>query len=170
MFIAPLTAEQILCGLAPIHNQKDISLLHNFPAGHKIAMESSVPTCMTYCCYIKSTAVKLLTQYNFFDSDNDDTQINNTCERLIAYVLQKFELKTRFITSTEELISENTHFRDRIVSKRVFEFKKHFSASIELAGKACVNFYHSVFPASFTHKMMYFEEPVKQFLKKLLRK
>ena len=169
MLISPLATEQIFCDLLPQHTAEDNLLLKNF-AGNKIAMESSVPTCITYACYIKSESIKLLNENNFFNIKDTKQQINSQCDRLIAYVLQKFNLKTVFITSTAEMLSENAHLRDKSVSLKVANFKKHFSATVELAGKACVNFYHSLFPASFTHKMMYFEEPVKQFFKKLLRK
>ena len=169
MLISSLAAEQIFCDMLPQHTVQDKLFLKDY-AGNKIAQENSIPTCMTYACYIKSDSMKLLAENKFCDIKNTECAINSQSDRLIAYLLQKFNLKTVFVTSTAELISENAHLRDKSVSLKVSNFKKHFSASIELAGKACINFYHSIFPASFTHKMMYFEEPLKQFLKKLLGK
>ena len=119
---------------------------------------------MVNCCYIKSSALQKLIDEEYFDSHRD-----KNIDNLIAYALQKMAIETEFITSATSLQESICKFADYQTTFRKFGIKKQIAITIELTGKAIVNFYHSLFPAKFTQKMMYFEEPIKQFLKKLLK-
>ncbi len=162
--LSPLPSDIVFTGKVPYLDNEDFKYLRNFAALSNIPYDRSVPTVMTNFCYITCHALKELHEKDFF-RQNDDS-----IAKRIAYALQILSLNTVLVDCLQNLQNEYFHYHSYAVTLLRTNFKKHFSASVELAGKACVNFYHSLFPASFTHKMMYFEEPAKQFLKKLLHK
>ncbi len=165
LLLSPIAPELLFCDYTDMHSKSDIDFLKKFYNQAPYPMEYGVPTCMLNCCYIKSGVLHKLIESNYFAD-----QGNDNIDNLIAYALQKMAIETQFVTSAASLHESSCKLADNLTSYRKFGVKKHISAAIELTGKAIVNFYHKILPAKATQKLMYFEEPIKQFLKKLLKR
>ena len=152
LLLSPIAPELLFCDYTNMHSKADIDFLKNFYNQSPYPMEHGVPTCMLNCCYIKSSALQKLINAEYFEHHG-----NKNIDNLIAYALQKMALETKFVTSTAALQENICKFADYQTTYRKFGVKKHITIAIELTGKAVVNFYHSLFPAKFTQKMMYLE-------------
>lgn len=162
--VSPMPSDLILTEKVPYLNREDFQYLQKFAGSKTIPLDRSMPTVMVNFCYITCDALKNLHSEKFFSTAGD------SAAKLIAYALQIQSKNTIIINSADNLKDDYFHYHDHGTTLLRTDFKKHLSATIELAGKACINFYHSILPTSFTHRMMYLEEPLKKFLKKFLGK
>ncbi len=165
LLISPMMPELIFCDYDFAHSKNDVNFLKNFYNQVPYPIEHGIPTALINCCYIKSNALNKLIEAEYFEHHG-----NKNIDNLIAYALQKMAIATEFVTSESSLAENICKYPDRLTSYRKFGVRKHLSATIELTGKAIVKLYHKIFPAAFTQKLMYFEEPIKAFLKKLLKR